>query len=145
MTNAVAHQWPSVAIRQEIESAAVLVPEGRPERRIVGLANGCGLACSIFLSDLGVDHALVERHRSTSTLPKAHYLNQRTMEIFRQHGVADSVYAVGAPLAHFGKVNWVTSHGEAGPLYGRTIAAMDALGGNSLTSTYFRTPVSRTL
>ncbi|WP_432947819.1 cupin domain-containing protein [Kribbella sp. CA-253562] len=39
VTNAVAHQWPSAAILQEIESAAVLVPEGRPERRIVGLAN----------------------------------------------------------------------------------------------------------
>jgi hypothetical protein len=48
VTNAVAHQWPSAAIRQEIENAAVLVPEGRPERRIVGLANpgvaGLGVA-----------------------------------------------------------------------------------------------------
>ncbi|WP_432947822.1 FAD-dependent monooxygenase [Kribbella sp. CA-253562] len=102
---------------------------------IVG-GGGCGLACSIFLSDLGVDHLLVERHRTTSTLPKAHYLNQRTMEIFRQHGVADSVYAVGAPLNHFGKVSWVTSLGEAGHLYGRTIAEMDAFGGGSLTSAY---------
>jgi hypothetical protein len=44
---------------------------------------------SIFLSSHGVEHLLVERHDSTSNLPKAHYLNQRTMEIFRQHAVAD--------------------------------------------------------
>ena len=29
---------------------------------------------------------LVERHATTSNLPKAHYLNQRTMELLRQHG-----------------------------------------------------------
>ncbi len=40
---------------------------------------GCGLAASIFLSDLGVEHLLIERHPTTSPLPKASYLNQRTM------------------------------------------------------------------
>lgn len=105
---------------------------------VVG-GGGCGLTASIFLSDHGVDHLLVERHAGTSTLPKAHYLNQRTMEIFRQHHVADSIYAVGAPLDHFGKVSWVTSLGtEPGTLYGRTLAEMDAFGGGSLTSIYLR-------
>lgn len=32
---------------------------------IVG-GGACGLAASLFLSDLGVDHLLVERHTSTS-------------------------------------------------------------------------------
>jgi 2,4-dichlorophenol 6-monooxygenase len=45
---------------------------------IVG-GGGCGLSSSIFLSDLGVDHLLIERHEGTSNLPKAHYLNQRSM------------------------------------------------------------------
>ncbi|WP_369275936.1 cupin domain-containing protein [Streptomyces sp. R11] len=38
-TNAVPHHWPSTAIRDAIENSSLLVPEGRPERRIVGLAN----------------------------------------------------------------------------------------------------------
>ena len=48
---------------------------------------GAGLSASIFLSALGVESMLVERHPTTSHLPKAHYLNQRTMEIFREHGI----------------------------------------------------------
>ena len=82
---------------------------------IVG-GGGCGLTTSILLSDLGVDHLLVERHGGTSNLPKAHYLNQRTMEVLRQHGLADEVYAVGTPMANMGKVRWRTTLGGDGPL-----------------------------
>eukprot|EP01035_Chromulina_nebulosa_P061551 gene61551-84188_t len=46
---------------------------------------GSGLSLSIFLSAQGTKSLLVERHDSTSHLPKAHYLNQRTMEIFREY------------------------------------------------------------
>src|ERR1700749_2572998 len=87
---------------------------------IVG-GGGCGLSSSIFLSNLGVDHLLVERHATTSHLPKAHYLNQRTMEGFRQHGVADAIYAVGCPIEKFGKVRWLTSLGGDGELDRKTI------------------------
>src|SRR5438309_9025209 len=80
---------------------------------IIG-GGGCGLSASIFLSNLGVDHLLVERHDSTSVLPKAHYLNQRVMEVFRQHGVAEAILEVGAPIEKFGKVRWVTSLGGDG-------------------------------
>ncbi|MGH8516945.1 MAG: FAD-dependent monooxygenase, partial [Panacagrimonas sp.] len=34
---------------------------------------GAGLSLSIFLSARGIDHLLVERHSTTSHLPKAHY------------------------------------------------------------------------
>lgn len=102
---------------------------------IVG-GGGCGLSSSIFLSDLGVDHLLVERHATTSHLPKAHYLNQRTMEIFRQHGVADSVYEVGTPIENFGKVRWRTSLGGNGELDQRNIFEMDAFGGGTLRDRY---------
>ena len=37
---------------------------------IVG-GGGCGLTSSIFLSALGVDHLVVERHPGTSVLPRA--------------------------------------------------------------------------
>lgn len=102
---------------------------------IVG-GGGCGLSSSIFLSDLGIDHLLVERHATTSHLPKAHYINQRTMEVFRQHGVADSIYEVGTPIENFGKVRWSTSLGGDGPLDGRTFYTMDAFGGGTLLDTY---------
>jgi 2,4-dichlorophenol 6-monooxygenase len=97
---------------------------------------GCGLSASIFLSNLGVEHLLVERHESTSILPKAHYLNQRTMEAFRQHGMADAITAVGAPIEKFGKVRWTTSMGGDGPLDGKVIHEMDAFGGGVLRPTY---------
>src|SRR5215216_304996 len=102
---------------------------------IIG-GGGCGLSASIFLSNLGVEHLLVERHATTSVLPKAHYLNQRTMEAFRQHGVADAINAVGAPIEKFGKVRWTTSMGGDGPLDRKIIHEMDAFGGGSLRPTY---------
>ncbi|MGW0497293.1 FAD-dependent monooxygenase [Streptomyces sp. NPDC003007] len=102
---------------------------------VVG-GGGCGLSSSIFLSNLGVEHLLIERHDSTSILPKAHYLNQRTMEAFRQHGVADAITAVGAPIEKFGKVRWTTSMGGDGPLDRKLIHEMDAFGGGSLRQRY---------
>jgi len=104
---------------------------------IVG-GGGCGLCSSIFLSDLGVAHHLVERHASTSLLPKAHYLNQRTMEIARSHGFADTIYAVGAPMERFGHIQWVTSLGGDGPLDRRKFHEFDGFGGGSLEERYRR-------
>ncbi len=97
---------------------------------IVG-GGGCGLSTSIFLSDHGVAHLLVERHADTSHVPKAHYLNQRTMEIFRQHGLDGSVAEQAAPLEKFGKVRWQTSLTGDGPLDARLIYEMDAFGGGA--------------
>lgn len=102
---------------------------------IVG-GGGCGLTTSILLSDLGVEHLLVERHESTAILPKAHYLNQRTMEVFRQHGVADDIYRVGTPMKNMSKVRWRTSLGGDGPLDARTFYEMDAFGGGKVAATY---------
>lgn len=96
---------------------------------VVG-GGGCGLAISIFLADKGVDFLTIERHASTSILPKAHYLNQRTMEIFRQHGLADEVYAKGAPPYNRSKTKWYTSPGGDNPLPGKTIFETGALGGH---------------
>ncbi len=104
---------------------------------VVG-GGGCGLTSSLILSDLGVDHLLIERHAGTSLLPKAHYLNQRTMEVFRQHGVADAIYAVGTPMAQMSKVRWRTSLGGTGPLDGKTFYEIDAFGGGKVAPLYQR-------
>ncbi|TCJ97362.1 FAD-dependent monooxygenase [Nocardia alba] len=102
---------------------------------IVG-GGGCGLSASIFLANLGVDHLLVERRSDTSQLPKAHYLSQRTMELYRQHGVAEPIVGQGAPLDKFGKVCWQTSLGGGGPLDGRIIHELDAFGAGALEQIY---------
>jgi 2,4-dichlorophenol 6-monooxygenase len=104
---------------------------------IVG-GGGCGLSASLFLSNLGVEHLLVERHDSTSHLPKAHYLNQRTMEVFRQHELAESIYQVSTPPELMAKVRWRTSMGGDGPLDARTFATMDAFGGGETAQRYLR-------
>ena len=102
---------------------------------IVG-GGSCGLTSSLLLSDFGIDHLLIERHASTSILPKAHYLNQRTMEVFRQHGVADAIYAVGTPTKHMSKVRWRTSLGGDGPLDAKTFYEIDAFGGGKVAPIY---------
>ncbi|KND36983.1 FAD-dependent monooxygenase [Streptomyces acidiscabies] len=102
---------------------------------IVG-GGGSGLAASVFLSAHGIDHLLVERRADTSRLPKAHYLNQRTMEIFRQHGLADDVTELAAGPEQFGKVRWQTTLTGPGPLDGRVIHEMDAFGGGELRTSY---------
>lgn len=55
-------------------------------------AGGRGLTLSLLLADYGADHLQIERHPDTAIQPKASYLNQRTMEIFRQHDVSEAVY-----------------------------------------------------
>src|SRR5438874_12224293 len=102
---------------------------------VVG-GGGCGLTSSILLSDHGIDHLLVERHPGTSVLPRAHYLNQRTMEVLRQHGVADSIYEVGAPIENFGKVRWMTTLSGSWPLDARNMFEMDAFGGRTPRELY---------
>ncbi len=103
---------------------------------IVG-GGGCGLSASIFLADAGVESLLVERHQGTSNQPKAHYLNQRTMEIFRQHGLADDVYAIGMPMENV-DVRWCTTLGGDGPLEGRELHRMHGFGGGDQLDTYSR-------
>ncbi|MEU6099127.1 FAD-dependent monooxygenase [Streptomyces flaveolus] len=102
---------------------------------IVG-GGGSGLAASVFLSGHGVEHLLVERRPDTSRLPKAHYINQRTMEIFRQYGLADDVAEPAAAPEQFGKVRWQTTLTGQGPLDGRVIHEMDGFGGGALRETY---------
>ncbi|KAH7407316.1 FAD binding domain protein [Cadophora sp. MPI-SDFR-AT-0126] len=95
---------------------------------IIG-GGGCGLTLSSFLSDLKVRHVLLEKHPGTSILPKAHYLNQRTMETFRHHNMDKPVLAAGAPIHNMGRVQWKTSLGGDGPFDGRVLGYCGAFGG----------------
>jgi 2,4-dichlorophenol 6-monooxygenase len=104
---------------------------------IIG-GGGCGLSSSIFLSNQGVKHLLVERHDFTSMLPKAHYLNQRTLEIWRSHGIDDAIYEHGAPVDNYAHIRWVTSLGGDGPLDRIDFHEFDAFGGGVLKERYTR-------
>lgn len=96
---------------------------------IVG-GGGFGLTSSIFLSSSGIESMLVERHFAAGRMPKARYLNQRTMEIFRQYGLADEIYQRATPLKFSCEVRWATSLSGDGPLDRKTFFAIDAFGGD---------------
>jgi 2,4-dichlorophenol 6-monooxygenase len=102
---------------------------------IVGGA-GCGLASALFLSQNGIESWLIERHPDTSPAPKAHYLNPRTMELFRELGLADSIYTQSAPFENMQRVGWYTTLGGDGPLDRKTLGIMDAFGGGALREEY---------
>ena len=81
---------------------------------IIG-GGGAGLTASVLLGDLGVDSLLVERHPSTSLVPKAHILHCRTLEILQQVGLEDEVRRVGCPPENFTHTTWYTSLGGDDP------------------------------
>jgi 2,4-dichlorophenol 6-monooxygenase len=90
----------------------------------------------MLLSRLGVESLLVERRPSTSDLPKAHILNQRTMEIFEVCGVADEVYEHGSPIEFMRRVAWYTSLTGPTDLHGREIARCTSWGGGADAPAY---------
>ncbi|HSQ01578.1 MAG TPA: FAD-dependent monooxygenase [Candidatus Dormibacteraeota bacterium] len=94
---------------------------------IVG-GGGAGLTASMLLSQLGVETWLVSVLPTTSTLPKAHVLNQRAMEILADVGVADEIYARGTPLAHMRCTGWYAGLAGPRPEHGRCIARQEAWG-----------------
>ena len=91
---------------------------------IVG-GGGCGLSLTLFLQNLGVPTLTIERNPSTTDLPRAHILNQRTLEMFAQHGFADAVYAEGSSLEAMGRISFRTSLGGDGPFDRRKIGDHD--------------------
>ncbi|CAN5704612.1 FAD-dependent monooxygenase [soil metagenome] len=75
---------------------------------IVG-AGPAGLASSLALTRYGVEHLLIERHAGTAHTPRAHIINQRTVEILRHLGIEDRLHAVAAPWEMMRNNLWVTS------------------------------------
>lgn len=97
---------------------------------IIG-GGGCGLASSIMLSNLGIDHVLVESHPVTAHLPKASLLSQRTAEILDQHGVWAEVMKIGAPPEQMKSFNYMTNIGGDGPTDHFTFGRIPCYGCNN--------------
>jgi putative polyketide hydroxylase len=57
-----------------------------------------GLSTSLFLLHQGVPSLLVERHASTSILPRARGIHFRTMEFYREIGLDETIRAAGAAV-----------------------------------------------
>jgi len=75
---------------------------------IVG-AGPAGLVASLALSRYGVEHLLIERHPATAHTPRAHIVNQRTVEIMRHLGIEDRFHAVATQQEFMRNNLWVTS------------------------------------
>lgn len=85
---------------------------------IVG-AGPVGLSAAIDLARRGRSVAVIEQRETPSTQPRAHVINARTMELFRQWGVADTVLAVALP-SHL-----ATSFGWLPNIAANTLATLD--------------------
>ncbi|WP_206508964.1 FAD-dependent monooxygenase [Rhodococcus sp. BGS-1C] len=95
---------------------------------VVG-AGPAGLTAAIQLAQLGVDVTVFERRATTTHLPRAHLLNQRTMEIFDAMGFAEAVYELSPPEDRWHRVGWYTSFAGDRAGQGREIGHIHAWGG----------------
>jgi 2,4-dichlorophenol 6-monooxygenase len=86
---------------------------------IVG-AGPVGLTTAILLKLRGIDPVVIEKRENLVSLPQAHVINTRTMEIFDEIGVADAVKAASRTLTKTRNVIWCES--LAGREYGRIAA-----------------------
>jgi 2,4-dichlorophenol 6-monooxygenase len=104
---------------------------------IVG-GGGAGLTSSILLSRLGVESLLVTRYPSTTTLPRGHILNQRTMEIFADMGVGAQVRAQSTPPRNMRGLGWYSGLAGGGPKdgHGRRIGLIEAWGAGYTDADY---------
>lgn len=102
-------------------------PDQTVDVLIVG-GGGAGLAASMLLTHLGVDHLLVSALPTTSILPKAHVLNQRTMEILDDAGVAGVIAEHSTPPQNMAASAFYA--GLTGPTedHGRRIARIECWG-----------------
>lgn len=81
-----------------------------------------GLTSALAFAQYGVDHILVNKYPGTAHTPRAHIVNQRTVEIMRHLGCERDLLDVATPQAMMQHNLWVTS------LAGREIARLDAWG-----------------
>ncbi|WP_024760859.1 FAD-dependent monooxygenase [Streptomyces exfoliatus] len=75
---------------------------------IVG-SGPAGSSAGLMLSTYGIDNLVITKHRWLADTPRAHYKNQRTMEVFRDLDVADEILAKASPKEVMGNVVFCTS------------------------------------
>ncbi|HKT01804.1 MAG TPA: FAD-dependent monooxygenase [Rugosimonospora sp.] len=98
---------------------------------VVG-AGPAGLVSALALARYGVAHVLIERHPSTAHTPRAHIVNQRTVEILRHLGMEERFAALATPQEMMRNNLWVTS------LAGQEIIRSEAWGTGAGVSGAYR-------
>jgi 2,4-dichlorophenol 6-monooxygenase len=83
---------------------------------IVG-AGPTGLTLAALLARGGANVTAITRYRGLANSPRAHIINQRTMEVFRDLGIEERVTAEAMPAGLMGQVIWAESF--TGPEIGR--------------------------
>ena len=68
-----------------------------------------GLCASILLSQLGIRSILLEKRTTPTTHPKAHVLNTRTMEIFRELDIETEIRNEAPSLLKIRCITWNTA------------------------------------
>ena len=95
-----------------------------------------GLIASLAFAQLGVDTHLVSARAATSPLPKAHILNQRTMEIFRGLGVDEEVYSQSTPAKNMVYTGFYAGFAGEGADCGRRLYRLEAFGAGGLSEAW---------
>jgi 2,4-dichlorophenol 6-monooxygenase len=75
---------------------------------IVG-AGPAGLTLALALARYGVGALTVEKHPSTAHTPRAHIINQRTVEVFRALGISEKFHEVAIPQSAMTNNLWYTT------------------------------------
>ncbi|MEU2679399.1 FAD-dependent monooxygenase [Streptomyces sp. NPDC007107] len=75
---------------------------------VVG-AGPTGLVSAALLAREGVSVTAITRYPGLANSPRAHIINQRTMEVFRDLGIEDRVIAAAMPATLMGQVVWAES------------------------------------
>ncbi|CAM3096540.1 FAD-dependent monooxygenase [Skermania piniformis] len=105
---------------------------------------GAGLTASMLLSHKGVESLLVSGLPTTSTLPKAHVLNQRAMEIFTEVGVAPEIYQRSTPAENMRATGWYAGLTGDHENYGRLLGKLEVWGGGYTDPDYIAASPCRT-
>lgn len=87
------------------------------------------MSASMILSTYGVESLLVSALPTTSVLPKAHVLGQRTMEFFTEVGVADEIYRLGTPQENLVHTGFYAGVSGNHPNAGRALGTLEIWGG----------------
>ncbi|HWS93770.1 MAG TPA: FAD-dependent monooxygenase, partial [Mycobacterium sp.] len=110
---------------------------------IVG-GGGAGLTASMILSTLNVESLLVSALPTTSILPKAHVLGQRTMEIYTEVGVAQAIYEQGTPPENLVATGFYAGLAGSNPNAGREIGKLEIWGAGDRDPEYIDASPCRT-
>lgn len=94
--------WHSTTTGAEAKSAQTHVKALPPNNVVIAGAGPAGLTTALLLQKYGVQTVVLEQNSQLTDHPQAHYINHRTMEIFRgMDGLAKEVEALMPPLCQW--------------------------------------------